>query len=182
MLRYLIIGLFVFGLSFACNVDEDCLSAGTGNVCLNGTCIDVAFDACQLDSDCPSTVPGPEYFCDVMACTETGAYLCANDDDCISAGKGNTCLAGICGFVEPAECQVDADCPLSIPGPDYICDEGLCTQTGLYRCNDDLECMDANEGNECAQGTCLYVSKPPPNPCSFTFALLGMLAFVAFKR
>lgn len=141
---------------------------------------------CEGDSDCPAEVPGLEYLCDEGVCMGTGAYLCNTDQDCMEENVGNVCMVGICGYAdqptdpEDPECVEDSDCPTEIPGPDYYCDNGECKQTNAYLCNSDEECLEANEGNQCADGTCLHVSNPPG--CPIGLVILGLALFAVYKR
>ncbi|MBU0591711.1 hypothetical protein KKF81_05290 [Candidatus Micrarchaeota archaeon] len=110
--------------------------------------------SCTYDIDCTLSVPGQEMICDEGECMETGAYLCSNDEQCIDEEQGNICMAGYCGFVEPAECFNDSDCFSTIPGYEFICDAGLCMPSEFYLCENDMQCVDAGEGELCISGKC----------------------------
>jgi hypothetical protein len=111
------------------------------------------------------------------------AFLpCLSDQDCIDRGDGNACMDGSCGYVQPAACQEQSDCPSSVPGYHYECEANLCMPSGGYLCNDDSDCMEANEGNECVGGMCMHSSRQPPGSfCPLVTAFITALSLLAIS-
>lgn len=103
-------GQCVAGNQYLCGKTTDCTSAKKGTVCANGICTSAAQPlTCKKNSDCPNTVPGPEFVCTSGSCNTTGGYMCNNDQQCPSS-KGNECISGKCAWSQ----KQNPLCPVSM--------------------------------------------------------------------
>jgi len=180
-------GLCMPGSFYLCEDVQDCYDAQEGNACVYGKCAhDIPRPTCDTDDDCDPGALGPQYFCDEGECRQSGAHTCNVDKDCMDANQGNTCMDGICGnAIEPMTCQDDSECPHSIPGEMFICENNTCIGTGSYLCEVDADCENSTGGHDCIAGGCGSIAQPPP-PCGVSFVVLGFIfmvsSFVFYKR
>lgn len=163
-----------------CSTDNICkypdgTSCQTGDVCINGVCIDgkcgspqpIAY-SCSKDSDCETGLVCSIGFCqnsDITtgsigaACSDTG------DKNMASCDQNLVCINGICQDSPDGQgCQDSSDCD-----DGFICFNNQCIKNpNICPCLSGFDCVDngclaiANQpctsGNQCASGCCQSIS------------------------
>jgi hypothetical protein len=115
-----------------CLVDQDCVDAGLGGLCLHGQC-----QQCGDDADC-TVGPGNTGRCGVYRCTR-----CTTDVDCQVSGLGVACNS----FTERClQCVSNSDCVASSTTTPY------CHANQCQGCQTNADCATLAKDHFCVPG------------------------------